>query len=57
MTADQSPALTDEDRPASGMPMEIGPWGLAGDMPVPARHMIWASFALLAAALAVALFA
>jgi len=35
------------------MPMEIGPWGLAGEPVLPARHLVWASLALVVVTLGV----
>jgi hypothetical protein len=34
-------------------PMEIGPWGLAGAPRLPARHVVWASLALIVVTLGV----
>jgi hypothetical protein len=33
--------------------MEIGPWGLGGEPLLPARHVVWASLALILVTLVV----
>jgi hypothetical protein len=56
MSANQSLEFTSDDRLSQETPMEIGPWGLAGEPMLPARHVVWASLALAVVTLGVLLF-
>jgi hypothetical protein len=38
-------------------PMEIGPWGLAGEPMMPVRHVVWVALALIVLTLGVLIFA
>jgi hypothetical protein len=38
-------------------PMEIGPWGFAAEPMLPARHVVWASLALIVISLGVLILA
>ncbi len=57
MSATPSLAFTPEDRLLQETPLEMGTWGLATETLVPARHVVWASLALIAVTLAVLAFA
>jgi hypothetical protein len=57
MSATPSLAFTHEDRLLQETPLEMGTWGLATETLVPARHVVWASLALIAVTLAVLAFA
>jgi hypothetical protein len=56
MSANQSPAFTAEDRLFLETPMEFGSWGLTAETMVPARHVVWASVALIVVTLCVLAF-
>lgn len=57
MSANQPAVSTVEIETYHEMPMEIGPWGLAGEPMLPARHVVWASLALVVVTLGVLIFA
>jgi len=56
MSANQPIVFTDEDRLSHETPMELGPWGITGEPMLPARHVVWASLALIVVTLAVLIF-
>jgi hypothetical protein len=56
MTADHTSLFTAGVEHTNEMPMEIGPWGFAAEPMLPARHVAWASLALIVVSLGVLIF-
>ncbi len=57
MSANEPDVLRAETAVYHETPMEIGPWGLAGEPMLPARHVVWAALALIVVTLGVLIFA
>jgi hypothetical protein len=57
MSAQSSFVFTADAERSGDTPMEIGPWGFAAEPMLPARHVVWATLALILVSLGVLIFA
>jgi hypothetical protein len=57
MIAEETILFTAGAEQRNELPLEIGPWGFAAEPMLPARHVVWASLALIVVSLGVLIFA
>ena len=57
MIAEETILFTAGAERTNETPLEIGPWGFAAEPMLPARHVAWASLALIVVSLGVLIFA
>ncbi len=57
MFANKTDVFTVEPETYHETPMDIGPWGLAGEPMLPSRYVVWASLVLIVVTVGVLIFA